>query len=687
MQELIQQALREGAFDQAVAAARGWVAEAVDDRDAQRWLVIALRQAGQVAEARQALDAALALAPDDADLHFLQAGLLLSEQAPEQARESLARSVELNPNQLAAYVLQAHLALIGGDAEEARRLVTLAERVDPGHPQVAALRGGLLLREGQADEALKVLTAASAQAPDDAQILHTLGFAYMAKGHLAFAEQSFLRVAQLRPEMHSVQVQLAQLLDAQGRPQEALQQVQGLLAVDAGPGLRRMAGELALRAGQPKIAIDHLREAVQTMPGEPRALGAAMHAWQTLDDWGDARKVLDAVLKAQPAAAPAWRARMHVENKLAGDADDILQQWLAEVPDSVAALEEQMASQQQRGQQDAADAAARRIIELQPGHGPANLHLLAGLLASDANAALARADELLAQAEAEDSRRLLQDWRANALEGLGRFDEAVAQWSELQAGLETRRAPLPALTTAPVKWPVAGGNQQSPAAAFVFGLPGSGLERLLPALGNWFGAWRSDRFGSQPPHDAFQYLDSAGRIASGELPVEVALNSWAAGLQGRGIEDGTIIDWLPWWDNALLQVIRPHLPHARLLYAVRDPRDMLLQWLRGNIVGVPFAMTSPLAAAQWMAQALQQVVDLRDGELLKLKLMRLDENRARLAPEVLAEALNVELDERTPPQAMTSPQPPGHWRQYRKPLGEAFAVLTPLAVALGYPQD
>lgn len=687
MQELIQQALREGAFDQAVAAAREWVAQAPDDRDAQRWLVIALHQAGQTADAREALDAALALAPDDADLHFLQAGLLLLEAGPEQARASLTRSVELNPNQLGAYVMQAHLALVADDVEEARRLVKLAERVDARHPHVAALRGGLLLREGQADEALKVLTAASAQAPDDAQILHTLGFAYMAKGHLAFAEQSFRRLLVLRPDMGALQVQLAQLLDAQGRPQEALEQLQGLLTADAAPGLRRVAGELALRAGQPEAAIEHLRAAVQAMPGEPRALAVAMHAWQTLDDWADARDVLDKVLQVQPAAVEAWRARAHVETMLGEDADMVLQQWLAEVPDSIPALEMRMASLQQSGQREAMDATAQQILELQPGHGVANLQVLSRLLQSDAEAAVARVDALLTQAAGDDNRRLLQDWRANALEATGRFDDAVAQWSALHAELAAHRAPLPPLTSAPAQWPAASDNPQGPAAAFVFGLPGSGLERLLPALGGWFGSWRGERFGPQPPNDAFQYLDSAGRIASGELPVDLVLNSWLGGLQARGIEGGAIIDWLPWWDNALLQVIRPHLPNARLLYALRDPRDMLLQWLRGNIVGVPFAMTSPLQAATWMAQALQHIVDLRDGELLPLKLMRLDENSEDLPAQVLAEALEVELDERTSPQVVTSPQPPGHWREYRQPLDETFAVLTPVATALGYPED
>lgn len=682
------QALREGANDAALAQARQWAAEAPQDAQAQRWLAIALKQSGQVEQAREVIEQAIALAPEDSDLHFTHAGLLLGARDVDAAQQALGRSVEANPNQLGAYIMQAHLALARGDAEEAARLLRLGERIDADNPQLMGLGGVLALRSGERERALQLLSQASQQAPEDAQILHALGMAYQANGHLAFAEQAFGRVLALHPQMLPLRLQLARLQHAQGRPEEALTQVRAMLAdAPEAPGLLRIAGELSLQLGQDREALDWLRKAVQAMPGEPRALEAAMQAWWRLRELEDARGVLDALLQAHPQQPALWRARMQLAEMLQEDPRDVLQLWLAEVPDSVAALETRMGLQARDGMRAEADASARAILELAPGHGPANLQLLAGLMADDPEAAVARTDELLAQAVGEQNRSLLQDWRANALEAAGRHAEAVQVWSDLQATLAASRAPLPTPTAAPAQWPALAEGGAGNAVVFVFGLPGSGLERLLPALGNWFSVWRADRFGSNPPNDAFQYLDSAGRIASGDLSADVCMRSFEAAMPGRGIEGAAIIDWLPWWDNALLQVLRPHLPAARLLYALRDPRDMLLQWLRGNLVGVPFAMASVDEAAQWMASALRQLIDLRDGQLLPMHLLRLDENRKELAREVLADALDLDLSQAPLVDAMTSPQPPGHWRQYREVLAGPFATLQPVAVALGYPAE
>jgi hypothetical protein len=46
---------------------------------------------------------------------------------------------------------------------------------------------------------------------------------------------------------------------------------------------------------------------------------------------------------------------------------------------------------------------------------------------------------------------------------------------------------------------------------------------------------------------------------------------------GPGINDGQVFDWLLWWDNALLHALRPQLPEVVVMFALRDPRDMLLE--------------------------------------------------------------------------------------------------------------
>ncbi|MDC6679090.1 tetratricopeptide repeat protein, partial [Leclercia adecarboxylata] len=145
------------------------------------------------------LQQALTLAPDNADLHLQQAGLLLALRQFDAAGSALDRTAELNPNELSAYVMQAHLALARNDVDDADRLTRLGLRVDEENPELAALSGMVALRRGEVDRALAQLSAASQALPDDARVLYALGFAYLGKDMLAFAEQAFRRVLALNP--------------------------------------------------------------------------------------------------------------------------------------------------------------------------------------------------------------------------------------------------------------------------------------------------------------------------------------------------------------------------------------------------------------------------------------------------------------------------------------------------------
>ncbi|MCA1714340.1 MAG: adenylate cyclase, partial [Gammaproteobacteria bacterium] len=158
-------------------------------------------------------------------------------------------------------------------------------------------------------------------------------------------------------------------------------------------------------------------------------------------------------------------------------------------------------------------------------------------------------------------------------------------------------------------------------------------------------------------------------------------------LPARGLATGEVIDWLLWWDNMLLAALRPHLPEALLLIAIRDPRDMLLDWLAFG-APAPFAIESPRIAAEWMARLLAQLATLHEQDLFPHRLLRLDDLID--APQALADTLAAALDTPLPaaPAALGPKRfAPGHWRAYTQALAEPFALLTPVARRLGYPED
>lgn len=689
MQAEILDALRRGANDEALALARAAVDADAQDPQAHRLLAMALRAGGDDGAALASIERAIALAPDDADLHFHRAGYLVGRRDLEAAQAALSQSVQLDPNQYGAYVMQAQLALSRGDLDEADRNARLAARVDPDHPWTQLLDGSVALQRGDKAHALAVLSQAAHQAPDDAQIRYALGFAYLENGHLAFAEKSFEGLLDKLPGTSRLRALVAELQRRQGRPGDAADTLAPLLELaDTTPALQRFAGELELEAGRVDRALPPLRAALAAQPEDPRTVVAIFEAWRRKNDREDARGTLDAALATTTQSIPLWQARVAVERGAVADALAVVERWLAAMPDAVPALEMQLQLLEDSGDLDACEAVARRITAQLPGHPGAEMHIVQGLMRRDPPAAVKHVADLLAKAGNDDARRSLRSWLGHAYDRAGRHADAVAMWSSLQADALANALPLPDPATPVQQWPAMAERRDDAAAtAFLAGAPGSGVERLARLLAGAVPAFRDDRFGPQAPEDHLQNYYLPHRLVKGEVAPDEVAADWQAQLPARGIADGRIVDWLLWWDNALLMMLRAHLPHARLLIALRDPRDMLLDWLAFG-APIQFKFASPQAAAGWLAIHLNQLAVLDEQALFPHTLIRMDEliNDEAAAARALGDALGTTLP--APPKGLFGgPRfADGRWRDYAAVLAEPFALLTPVARRLGYPE-
>lgn len=691
MHEQIIELLRKGETEAALQQARVAALAVPDDAGAQRVLAMALQQAGDGAAARTAIERAIELAPDEPEHHFDLATMLFAERQEAAAQEALGRSIALDPNQFDAYLVQAQLALGRGDLDEAERQRKLAARVDASHPQLAAIDGMLALRRGDGELAQRILSSALELAPNDPQLLYALGFTYLQLGHLAFAEQAFRKVIERMPSAITLHALVADLLRQQGHPAAAAEAMAPLLADPsrATPGLFRLAGELELQANRPEAAIAHLRQALAAKADDPLILRAALEAWRRLGDAGDARAALDAALATTRDSAALWHARLAVEAAGTPGAGEVIQRWLAAMPGSVEAHELHMADQVLRGDMDGATATAREIVEREPGRYSAELRLYQDLMERDPEAAVARCESLLPQAKDATSRARIENWLALAHDRAGHPHQALALWQSLQEAQASQQVEPWTPGEASVEWPAMGDSAagQSAPVAFLWGLPGSGVERVAGLLAGMLPALRSDRFGATPPRDPLQRFATIGELQRGELAPESIVSRWSEALATRGLQDGQLIDWLPYWDNALLLALRPHLPGARLLVVLRDPRDMLLDWLAFG-APLPLFLASPVDAARWMSSVLAQVADLHEANLYPHRLLQVDAtlDDAQAMARQLAEALPANLP--MPQGELWPPRfAPGHWREYREALGDAFALLAPVAQRLGYPAD
>ncbi|TBR09711.1 MAG: tetratricopeptide repeat protein [Lysobacter sp.] len=687
MYDTVIAALRRGAADEALATAHALVAQQPDDLRALRLLAAAQRLGGDSVAALATLDDALTREPEDADLHLERAGLLLQARQLDEAQAALARSVGLDPNQFPAYIIQAQLALGRGEFDEAERLVRTAARIAPEHPQVSAVEGLLALRRGRPDEALGLLAQASQQSPDEPMLRQALGFAHLANGHLAFAEQAFRSLLQTQSRNLALKALIADLMRRQGRAAEAADELATSLAdPDAPPALHRLVGELEVEAGRVDTALGRLKHALTLMPGDRRMLSALLAAWEQLDAQDDARGTLDAALATHPQVPALWLARLGIEPFADEAAVAVIDRWLVAMPGHVPALTARLTALDAAGDADGAEGTARRIIEVEPGHAQAEFRLLEVLMAREPVQAVERLRELEGQAGDPQVRRALRQMLGRAQDQAGSPDTAAATWLSLHAEVAHQRLPLPAPTRYAGPWPEAAPLPPEPAGiVLLWGAPGSMVERLVRTLEVAGAPVLLDRFAAQPPVDPLQRLETPANLVEGSADGAYLVAQWRAALAGRGVEGPTVFDWLPAWDNALLLALRPHLPEALLLIALRDPRDMLVDWLAHGSP-LPVRFSDAASAATWLSELLEQVAELHEQALFPHRLLRLDgitDDPTGLA-QVLADALELDLPVPTPRQLGPARLPAGHWRRFAGVLDEAFAIVTPVAQRLGY---
>ncbi|MBF0285742.1 MAG: tetratricopeptide repeat protein, partial [Magnetococcales bacterium] len=209
---------------------------------------------GETERAGEMAEAALRLAPDNADAWHLKALVAKKRHqfdAAEQAFEQAIQRVEEQPQAHILWTNRGNSRGEAGDLPGAEAAYRQALKLVPGEPTAAVALGQLLFRLGRLEEAEKRFKETVKHHPTHAAAVNGLGTVYQKLGDLPHALKLYQRATELDPTNAAAWYNLGGLLSGT----------------------------------DPRAAMDHLEKALAANPGYLDAATALLRLYQSACDW------------------------------------------------------------------------------------------------------------------------------------------------------------------------------------------------------------------------------------------------------------------------------------------------------------------------------------------------------------------------------------------------------------------
>lgn len=330
-----------GRHAEMAAQARALLARHPQDGELWKALSVAQQMLGE--DALPALERALALRPDDAELAANQGALLAAAGRWPEARAAYERALQLQPRLAGAHNNLGNALLALGEPQGALAAFETALALRPQLAAAVGNRGRALLALGRHADAARAFDQAIALRPRDASLHAHAATAWLASGSPAAALARLRQAAELAPGDAGHRFALGNLLRENGDEAGAEQAWQAVLDLDPGhaeaacnlAALRPQRGETVLRAalatglvgerraavlanlgglltrqGRHAEAVAAYREALAQTPTAPRALGHLAHALKHQGRLDEADALLGRLIELQPALTAARSDRL-----------------------------------------------------------------------------------------------------------------------------------------------------------------------------------------------------------------------------------------------------------------------------------------------------------------------------------------------------------------------------------------
>ncbi len=246
------------------------------------------------------------------DQRLERAAKLISEKRISEAEQQLLRILKSRPNDALALNLLGTIRAQQGQLDEAQSLFARAVSIDdhligpPSHPEALERVARSLLARGQLDEALLALEHTSQPEALSGPLLVLLGDAYLKKGNVDKAEQSYqLAVSKQSGDTDAV-LGLAQVSQFRGDAKNALVYLsRARKLVASSPETLYRFALVSAAAGLYEEANVSLQAAIRLKPDEPTYFLALGNTWLKKPDVPAAEQAFRRSLELQPDSAQA----------------------------------------------------------------------------------------------------------------------------------------------------------------------------------------------------------------------------------------------------------------------------------------------------------------------------------------------------------------------------------------------
>jgi tetratricopeptide (TPR) repeat protein len=306
----------------------------LDPRDVTAWVVLGQLQAasGNLDGATKSLDKALAIDPDNEDALVSRAQVYSDRGDDKAAADMFERAAQKNPS-------AASWARLAGTYEQLKEYELAAEAVNkalalnpPNADELKKALASYLLSAGKYQEAADAFESIAADNPDDAEAWLRLSQLNIQLGNLPKAREAAEKAMSLEPDNLQISYNEASLLQAEGKPRDAIRALRSVIDKSARPNYSasQKAGRIDLleklavmnrMLDQPTEAVAAYREIIALDNNtEAQYTAEIIDTYRGGKKLDEAQKEADAAVKKFPNDRGVRIARASLEADL-GHAD------------------------------------------------------------------------------------------------------------------------------------------------------------------------------------------------------------------------------------------------------------------------------------------------------------------------------------------------------------------------------